>query len=91
MKLQRRKSLGLFSLKGIEGSYMRKDFKENLLNILNGVSTGVVIALVPGALVNELMKNIAHSWSGAQNILTMTSLMGSLLAVFAGIVRVIFA
>ncbi len=70
---------------------MRKDFKENLLNILNGVSTGVVIALVPGALVNELMKNIAHSWSGAQNILIMTSLMGSLLAVFAGIVRVIFA
>ncbi|MPW13510.1 PTS transporter subunit IIC [Lactobacillus helveticus] len=64
---------------------MRKDFKENLLNILNGVSTGVVIALVPGALVNELMKNIAHSWSGAQNILTMTSLMGSLLAVFAGL------
>ncbi|KRL31609.1 hypothetical protein FC11_GL000357 [Lactobacillus helveticus DSM 20075 = CGMCC 1.1877] len=55
------------------------------------MSTGVVIALVPGALVNELMKNIAHSWSGAQNILTMTSLMGSLLAVFAGIVRVIFA
>ncbi|MBW7986565.1 PTS sugar transporter subunit IIC [Lactobacillus helveticus] len=64
---------------------MRKDFKENLLNILNGVSTGVVIALVPGALVNELMKNIAHSGSGAQNILTMTSLMGSLLAVFAGL------
>lgn len=64
---------------------MRKDFKENLLNILNGVSTGVVIALVPGALVNELMKNIAHSWSGALNILTMTSLMGSLLAVFAGL------
>lgn len=64
---------------------MRKDFKENLLNILNGVSTGVVIAFVPGALVNELMKNIAHSWSGAQNILTMTSLMGSLLAVFAGL------
>ncbi|NRO04964.1 hypothetical protein IMAU10031_01846 [Lactobacillus helveticus] len=24
---------------------MRKDFKENLLNILNGVSTGVVIGL----------------------------------------------
>ena len=64
---------------------MRKDFKENLLNILNGVSTGVVIALVHGALVNELMKNIAHSWSDAQNILTMTSLMGSLLAVFAGL------
>nr|WP_230624725.1 hypothetical protein [Lactobacillus helveticus] len=35
------------------------------MNILNGVSTGVVIASVPGALVNELMKNIAHSWSGA--------------------------
>ncbi|MBW7987685.1 PTS transporter subunit IIC [Lactobacillus helveticus] len=64
---------------------MRKDFKENLLNILNGVSTGVVIVLVPGALVNELMKNIAHSGSGAQNILTMTSVMGSLLAVFAGL------
>ena len=32
---------------------MRKDFKENLLNILNGVSSGVVIALVPGALIDE--------------------------------------
>ena len=64
---------------------MRKDFKENLLNILNGVSTGVVIALVPGALVNELMKNVVHTWLGAQNILTMTTLMSSLLAVFAGL------
>ena len=32
---------------------MRKDFKENILKILSGVSTGVVIALVPGALINE--------------------------------------
>ena len=32
---------------------MRKDFKENLLNILNGVSSGVVIALVPGTLIDE--------------------------------------
>ncbi len=64
---------------------MRKDFKENLLNILNGVSTGVVIALVPGALVNELMKSVVHTWPGAQNILTMTTLMSSLLAVFAGL------
>lgn len=64
---------------------MRKDFKENLLNILNGVSTGVVIALVPGALANELMKSVVHTWPGAQNILTMTTLMSSLLAVFAGL------
>lgn len=48
---------------------MRKDFKENLLNILNGVSSGVVIALVPGA----------------QEILTMMTLIQNLLTVFAGL------
>lgn len=64
---------------------MRKDFKENLLNILNGVSSGVVIALVPGALINELMKGMSSFWPGAQDILTMTTLMPNLLAVFAGL------
>lgn len=64
---------------------MQKDFKENVLKILNGVSTGIVIALVPGALVNELMKSMVAAWPGAQNILTMTTLMQSLLAVFAGL------
>lgn len=64
---------------------MRRDFKKNLLKILNGVSTGVVIALVPGALINELMKGVSGVWPGAQNILTMTSLMQSLLAMFAGL------
>lgn len=64
---------------------MRKDFKENLLNILNGVSSGVVIALVPGALINELMKGMSSFWPGAQDILTMTTLMQNLLAVFAGL------
>lgn len=64
---------------------MRKDFKENLLNILNGVSSGVVIALVPGALINELMKGMSSFWPGVQDILTMTTLMQNLLAVFAGL------
>lgn len=64
---------------------MRKDFKDTTFKILNGVSTGVVIALVPGALINELMKGLSGAWPGAQNILTMTSLMQSLLAMFAGL------
>lgn len=64
---------------------MRRDFKENLLNILNGVSSGVVIALVPGALINELMKGMSSFWPGAQEILTMTTLMQNLLAVFVGL------
>lgn len=64
---------------------MRKDFKENILKILSGVSTGVVIALVPGALINELMKGMLGFWPGAQNVLTMTLLMQNLLAVFAGL------
>ena len=64
---------------------MRRDFKENLLNILNSVSSGVVIALVPGALINELMKGMSSFWPGAQEILTMTTLMQNLLAVFAGL------
>lgn len=64
---------------------MRKDFRENILKILSGVSTGVVIALVPGALINELMKGMLGFWPGAQNVLTMTMLMQNLLAVFAGL------
>lgn len=64
---------------------MRRDFKENLLNILNGVSSGVVIALVPGAMINELMKGMSSFWPGTQEILTMTTLMQNLLAVFAGL------
>ena len=64
---------------------MRRDFKEKLLNILNGVSSGAVIALVPGALINELMKGMSSFWPGAQDILTMTTLMQNLLAVFAGL------
>lgn len=64
---------------------MAKSYKDNLLNILNGVSTGVVIALIPGALINELMKSVAHMWPLVQNVLTMMSLMQSLLAVFAGL------
>ncbi|MGN1272887.1 MAG: PTS transporter subunit IIC [Lactobacillus sp.] len=64
---------------------MKKEFKENIFHILNGVSSGVVIALVPGALINELMKSMTSFWPGAQNILTMTALMQNLLAVFAGL------
>lgn len=64
---------------------MRRDFKENLLNILNGVISGVVIELVPGALINELMKGMSGFWPGAQEILPMTTLMQNLLVVFAGL------
>ena len=45
----------------------------------------MVIALVPGALINELMKGRLSFWPGAQDILTMTTLMQNLLAVFAGL------
>ena len=45
----------------------------------------MVIALVPGALINELMKGMSSFWPGAQDILTMTTLMQNLLAVFAGL------
>lgn len=64
---------------------MRRDFKEKLLNILNGVSSGIVIALVPCAMINELMKGMSSFWPVAQEILTMTTLMQNLLAVFAGL------
>lgn len=64
---------------------MKGNFKENILNILSGVSSGVVIALVPGALVNEIMKSISDVWPAAQSVLAMTTLMQDLLAVFAGL------
>lgn len=70
---------------------MRKDFKENLLNILNGVSTGVVIALVPGALVNELMKNNRTLLVWCTEYFDNDIVDGQLASCICGIVRVIFA
>lgn len=44
-----------------------------------------MIALVTGALINELMKGMSSFWPDAQEILTMTTLMQNLLAVFVGL------
>ncbi|MGX4645513.1 PTS sugar transporter subunit IIC [Holzapfeliella sp. JNUCC 80] len=53
-------------------------FKEILVNILNGISIGVITTLVPGAILNNLMKLFTqYSWS--QSVLLFTAIATTLL------------
>lgn len=53
--------------------------------ILTGLSIGIVVALVPGALLGELMKAISGSFPLALEILTYTKIASSMLAIAIGI------
>ena len=44
---------------------MKQDVKTVTMNILNGLSVGIIVALVPGAILNALVKLLLpsfHSW-----------------------------
>lgn len=56
------------------------NFKEFMLKILTGMSIGIVVALVPGALLNEICKAI-----GFTSILTVTGMAAKLLAAVMGL------
>ncbi|MDN6900296.1 PTS sugar transporter subunit IIC [Oenococcus sicerae] len=61
---------------------MKKEKTNFILKILNGLSIGVIIALVPGAILGSLMKIFANDPT-ALAIGQMTTLAQSLLAVIA--------
>lgn len=54
--------------------------KDFILKILTGMSIGIVVALVPGALLNEICKAI-----GLTSVLTITSMAAKLLGVVMGL------
>ncbi|KRL06199.1 PTS transporter subunit IIC [Liquorilactobacillus oeni] len=58
--------------------------KEYTLNVLNGISLGVVVALVPAALVGQLMQALKEILPGAMQVVMMTAFAMSLLPVIAG-------
>lgn len=41
-----------------------QSFKQYFFNIINGMATGIVVALVPNALLGELFKYLTTQWAG---------------------------
>ena len=58
--------------------------KTTILNILNGISMGVIAALIPAALLGQLMQALSFVWPFATEIINMTTIMQSLLAAISG-------
>ncbi len=56
------------------------NFKEGFIKVLTGMSIGIVIALIPGALLGELSKAL-----GLTTIITITKMSNSLLSVIMGL------
>lgn len=59
-----------------------KDFFSKLLN---GMSIGIVVALVPNALLGELLKLLIPFFPALQNVLDITVIVMSFLPVFIGV------
>ncbi len=59
--------------------------REFTLNVLNGISMGVVVSLIPGALLGQLMQALAKVWpTFAHAVLDITTFNMSLLPAMAG-------
>lgn len=59
--------------------------KTALMNILNGLSIGVVVALVPGALLGQLMLFVKGIFPPADTIIMMTNFAMTLLPLLSGV------
>ncbi|BDR60710.1 PTS sugar transporter subunit IIC [Lactobacillus xylocopicola] len=59
--------------------------KEVTLNTLNGLSTGIVVALIPGALINQLVKALAPLWPQLNFMLVLTAFAAALLPAISGV------
>ncbi|WEV70364.1 PTS sugar transporter subunit IIC [Lactobacillus sp. ESL0785] len=62
-----------------------KVIKQIVLDTLNGLSTGVVVALIPGALVNQLVKALLPTWPQLNFILALTAFATGLLPAISGV------
>ena len=61
------------------------DPKTFVMNILNGVATGVVVVLIPGALLSELFKALVGALPQLTVVLNALSMSNSLMGVVCGI------
>lgn len=69
----------------MDQSKKQSAIKEGTLNILNGISMGVIAALVPAALLGQLMKALLGVMpTFAQMVINITTFTQSLLAAMAG-------
>src|SRR5699024_3870864 len=55
------------------------------MNILNGVSIGIVLALIPGALLGELFKALLPVFPEGQFVLDITNMSNSILGLIVGV------
>lgn len=63
---------------------MKFTYREYMFNILNGISMGVIVALIPSALLGQLMQALSGTWPGfSSSILTITTFNMSLLPAMA--------
>lgn len=59
--------------------------KKITLDTLNGLSTGIVVALIPGALINQLVKALLPSMPQLSFILALTSFASALLPAISAV------
>lgn len=61
------------------------DGRTFIMNILNGVATGVVVVLIPGALLSEIFKALVGSFPQLTIVLNALTMSNSLMGVVCGI------
>lgn len=59
--------------------------KQTTMNILNGLSVGIIVALVPGALLNAIVNALAVHWPALAVVTTMTGIAQTMLPVLAAV------
>lgn len=62
-----------------------KSFKKIGLDTLNGLSTGIVVALIPGAIIGQLIKALLPIWPELNFILVLTSFASALLPAISAV------
>lgn len=60
--------------------------KKFIMNILNGIAIGTVLALIPGALLGELFKALLPIFPQGQFVLDVTTMSNSVLGLIVGVV-----
>ncbi|MCF6515370.1 hypothetical protein GSH19_04275 [Lactobacillus sp. S2-2] len=58
---------------------MKNSLKTNTLNILNGISMGLIVALIPGAILNSIVKPLIPSFPALSIIISFTGLAAAIL------------
>ncbi|WP_312067499.1 PTS sugar transporter subunit IIC, partial [Exiguobacterium sp.] len=68
----------------MDSSILRQP-RQFAVHVLNGLSIGILVALIPGALLGELAKALLPYVSGAQHVLDSTTLAMRLLPIVIGV------